>query len=479
MARTFKTILVLILSLTFLSSCSNKIEENDVVAVINDSVEITFKELSRLHSGEFFERRYPNSELNGFEEALEDLLTRRLKQIDFLENENIPKERLLESVQRTINDEIINEYYLQVILDSYYGEEEIEAEFKRLKSNNPAISFEGSKNRIINNLRDKYTDEALEEYEVIKDEQILDEQIEWNEEGLDRLVEWSRINNFFQSEYQSVIDEELNNNNNFVLLTYNNTTVDIAMLKYLISDILQLEDNSSPSKNILKAYLVEAMQLNELLKKAKELEIDEDILSMESSTEALKVSFLRLYNGEMIYDKIPSPTEENLLQFYEDEKEGYLYQVPKRIIYIAEFDSEAEANNAYKEITESSKTFEEVSNRSWKVKSYVKNEEGQIESYLSSEKPIYGDIAFSLGEGEISNPIPLDLNEESAEYGIVYCSKAYSEGIVPFDEVENLERSMRIFYTNMLTQQVEEELFSKYEVEIFRDVLIRKINERK
>ncbi len=111
------------LLLVLLISCSNK--NQDYAAIVADEYEISVQELRKYHEDLFFGMRFPDSEYKGFGEALEELVTKKLKQLDFV---NLGLNRdpdLMKGIQRVINEELIVEYFDKVYLGKYITDEVI------------------------------------------------------------------------------------------------------------------------------------------------------------------------------------------------------------------------------------------------------------------------------------------------------------------------------------------------------------------
>lgn len=110
-----------------LAACSAKEIEQDsgIVASVGDDFTIHFPRLHAFHSNHEFGARFPDSELNGYEEALSLLITNRLKVNDFFESEMHRDSAMALELQRIVNDELINEYFEEVHLGRYVNKESI------------------------------------------------------------------------------------------------------------------------------------------------------------------------------------------------------------------------------------------------------------------------------------------------------------------------------------------------------------------
>ncbi len=100
------------------------------------------------------------------------------------------------------------------------------------------------------------------------------------------------------------------------------------------------------------------------------------------------------YNQAEIEEKIPPLTEENLYNFYKDNKDSIFYRLEKINLYVMFFNNLEDAEKVYDKI-KSGTEFEKVTGRFF-VKTYVKERDGEFKSLLKGDKPIFAEKAFKI-----------------------------------------------------------------------------------
>ncbi len=117
--------------LLLLLSCTNTPEpaadgvSEQVIATIGDDYTLPFSRLRQFHQDHEFGARYPDSEYRGYEEAMEYLITRRLKQIDFFESGMYQNPGLQRQVARLVSEELEQAYFREKHLSDYINDEAI------------------------------------------------------------------------------------------------------------------------------------------------------------------------------------------------------------------------------------------------------------------------------------------------------------------------------------------------------------------
>ncbi len=446
----FRSIIIpVLLCIGILYGCNSNQSSQDrnIVAQLDTDTFIYFSELKNYHAGRFFERRYPEAELKAYPIALQELITTRLKLIDFFKSGFDKDSDLMRDMPRAINEEILLIYLEDKILEDIIAKH----------------GDVGPRLEIVN----KYADDAYEEFEAQKIAQVDESSITWNDAGVAQITEWANIKDFFTGGYKHIIETALKEGNNFTILEYPGGVVDLAHYLKLLDNILILQDNTQPTSSVVKDFILEAVRTELLLQKALQFGAGDKVLSPNTSSAYLKDRYMRLYNQKTIFNKMPEATEENYLAFYEDQKDASLYQLAKRIIYVASFKNRIEAEQL-KSAIDGGQSFEAATKSRWSNKSFIINREGVLESYLSVEEPYLGEAAFALSEGEVSEIITYqDPEDNTTRYAIIKCVTALEEKIPDFNEVENIDRKFTEFYRQQLTGQVEEELWAKYPVQIF------------
>ncbi|MDC3297300.1 hypothetical protein OAU86_04895, partial [Balneolaceae bacterium] len=156
-----------------------------------------------------------------------------------------------------------------------------------------------------------------------------------------------------------------------------------------------------------------------------------------------------------------------------EHKDSLLYQYALTSIYVKLFDEKSDALKMIENIN-AGESFEQAANRTYKVKSFIKNKEGKISSYYSNEEPIFGNIAFEMEPNEIIGPIntyELDVQK----FAVIKSSRKIKEKTPAFNEIENLEKRFETYHREQLNQRVKDVLASKYPVLTFDDIISKNI----
>ena len=122
-----------VLYLTFLfiliwSGCKSEMlpednPQNDVVAKYDGKYTVTFSELSKYVNDWFYSHKFKDKSV-AYNNALNDLLINQFKRMDFFEKGLDKNEKLIQSISRTINEELVSEYFNKKYLDKYANMEE-------------------------------------------------------------------------------------------------------------------------------------------------------------------------------------------------------------------------------------------------------------------------------------------------------------------------------------------------------------------
>ena len=325
---------------------------------------------------------------------------------------------------------------------------------------------------IIKNLREQYLDRALQEFAFMEDNIVDTKDFKWNEEAIKEIVSWSKDDSFFQGKYKDTINEAINLSNNKTIISNNLEDIRYDDLLYFLNDILIPGIEKDISENDLKNYIIEAIRTDLIINKAKDLGYDEKILT-ENATDALEFQYQKIYTIENVDNKIPTANDAILKEFYNEHKDSLLYQYALTSIYVKLFDGKSEALKMIENIN-AGESFEQAANRTYKVKSFIKNKEGKISSYYSKEEPILGNIAFEMEPNEIIGPI--DTYELGIQkFAVIKSSRKIEEKVPTFNEIENLEKLFEAYYREQLNQRVKDVLASKYPVITFDDIIKKNI----
>lgn len=556
-----------ILFLLFIFTACQK-EEADYVAQIDGKYEVSKQELKDYYKELYFGRRFPDSEYKGYGKALDEVITKKLKQIDFI-NRGYHKDReRMSDIQRIISEELLVRYFDEEYLGQYITDEVIEdyyqglgrkvsyqqivlnknnaenlkslqqkaAEIKQKAENtddflkladqyaeaeSDGIMHEmtwqqgtaSAKNQVIfrmpegtvrvlettnnilivkiNNvievelrpleeirpriytiLREVYSTRSFADYDKDKADLLDKNQYEWNKEGVNQLVEWAQIEGFYtKDKYKQIIEDSLEAGNNFEILKYENGTVDLQKYLHLLNNVLLIKTSDNATADDFKQFIDEALRTELIVEKAREMELDEDILSMHTNSPVILDEYVRLYDKEFIFSRIPEKTAENYQTFYEQTKDSLFYQPHKVNLRVKVFDTKEEAQDVIDEINKGKK-FEDIF-RAWLVKTYIINKKGEIESYQSNEPNYFGEEAFKLSEGETAGPIKFEENQKT-KFAVIKANNVVEEKTLELDDVHPkiLRRIFNEYYFNKFSKEVAEDLRNKYEVEINEQALV-------
>ena len=331
--------------------------------------------------------------------------------------------------------------------------------------------FDRIKNEIITDLKNMYYNKSMDEFEKEKKGLIDESSFKWNETALKQLVKWSNEPNFYKDKYKETFKNALANNDNKTILVFSKGKVDYKEYLRLLDNILILQHQERKYKeDDIKNFILEAIRIDLIVKKANSLDLKKEIFNPFTNNLTLKYQLVYLYNRAEIETKIPEITDEALRQFFKENENTLYYQLEKRNIFVMVFPDKEQAENASKKIN-SGIPFEKVKG-SYLVKTYVKERNGEIKSYLNDEKPVFGEIAFKMKESEVSAPVKFDDEDNQTKYAILKCYHIRPEKQLTFDDVKNsITEDFKNYYKKKIEKETEERLKNKYHPEIFEDVL--------
>jgi len=558
-----------------LTNCSNiQHREADIVASVKSIGDISFNELQNHYRDYQFDLKYRDNPKQGYQEALQSLVLFKRKVADFKREKMYENKKLMNPIQRYVNEEIRKLYFEEEYLGKYINEASITSYYQLmnkeisyqqlvlnkfhnqntnsetnvksridqilteinsgtdfdllvsryseditnnnnglmppinwrngwLNSTNRAISsmnigdievlesesmyyiikisdikiidipqLNDIRPTIIKNLREQYLDRALQEFAFMEDNIVDTKDFKWNEEAVKEIANWSKDDSFFLGRYKDTINEAINLSNNKTIISNNLEEIKYDDLLYFLNDLLIPGIEKDISENDLKNYIVEAIRTDLIIKKAKDLGFDEKILT-ENATDALEFQYQKIYTIENVDNKIPTANDTILKEFYNEHKDSLLYQYALTSIYVKLFDEKSEALKMIENIN-AGESFEQAANRTYKVKSFIKNKEGKISSYYSKEEPILGNIAFEMEPNEIIGPInTYELGIQ--KFAVIKSSRKIEEKVPTFNEIENLEKLFEAYYREQLNQRVKDVLASKYPVITFNDIISKNI----
>jgi|GEM_PF-364134 len=334
--------------------------------------------------------------------------------------------------------------------------------------------FKKIKNELISKLSESYYYTSLNEYDRDKEALINEDSIVWNEKALDQLVKWSRIPNFYKAIYRDTLQNAISSGRNLVILTYPEGQVDLKEYLRLLNEILTLGDSREITKEQLKEFIVEALRSDKIVRKAKDLGLEKEVFNPYTKNPVLRIKIIDLYDQVMIESKIPVPSTTALEEFYQDNRDSLYYQLEKINLYAKIYSDKSEAEQIWAKI-QAGTPFEKASDR-WFVKTFIKDRDGQIKSYLSKEPPYLGEAAFKLQESEVDGIIEYTDAEKGRQYAVIYCKRRIPEKQLAYNEVKGTIKDDFInYHRKQISQEVTQYLYDNYEVTINEKVLAKAI----
>lgn len=332
-------------------------------------------------------------------------------------------------------------------------------------------TLEEEKDNIKTKLSDIYVERSLEEFENFKKSILVEEEIVWNQKALNQIVTWSGIPGFFTNKYQEIIKKEIEENRNQSILTYDKTNIDYREFLYLLDNILTIKTLGQYKLKDIQDFLIEAVRTNIIAKKARDLELEKNIFHANTKNPVLRSRIVGLYNLAVIESKIPERTEKTLREFYEDQKDSTFYQLEKVNIYTLIADDK-EKIESYKKRLDEGIPFEKLEDRIL-VRTFIRDRDGVIKSFLSKEKPYLGEAAMRLNLNEVAAPVEYyDYEKSIKQYAIIKCVGKVEEKQLTYDDVQNkIEEIFIEHYRTQIEKDIREELHKKYPVEFYYDVV--------
>ncbi|MGE5796509.1 MAG: peptidyl-prolyl cis-trans isomerase [Ignavibacteria bacterium] len=573
---------VLILSSLFLfmnDGCgADNFPDSNIVARYDADHGVTIKELNKYVKDWLYYKKFKDR-ADVYNHALNDMITNQLKRIDFFEKGLDKNEKLIQSISRIINEELVSEYFETQYVAKYVNEEyakkiygimdkevvyqlielskpqnasqeqldslkekasAIKSEINNgkdfsslvkeysqnkislvnngymppvnwrqsildpvggiifrlnkddvrvLNSDNAFIivkiidinkihvePFDSIKSKIISDLRNVYLNISFEEYEKDKKELIDENSLKWNTNALEEIVQWSIIPDFYkEGEYKKTFKNVLDKGENKIILTYNNSSLDYKELLRLLDHVLLMGDTDSLREDDIKKYILEALRTDLIVKKANSLDLKKNIFNAYTTNPSLKYQIVYLYNQAEVEAKIPEATDEALHQFFKNNEDTLYYLLEKRNLFVMVFPAEGDAEKTRAKIN-SGTPFEKVTG-SYLVKTYIKERNGEIKSYLNDEKPTFGKIGFEMKESEVSGPVEFKDENSQVKYAVIKCYHIRPEKQLTFEDVKNtITEDFKNYHRKKIEKGIEKELRSKYHPVINEEVLAKIIS---
>lgn len=567
----------IILILISVKLFANAEDTTNIVAKIGKDYNVTFTDLHNFVNEYFYNKIFLNEKSKGYIPALNRIIYNRLKVFDFFEKGLNKNKKLMQSINRAINEELYNEYYELKYANKYVTDSEVQKVYKimgrvvnyrqillnkpynanssiidslrnvaylikskvdagenfetlakiysddEFSANNggimPAVDWKKSLmsevNNIIFNLPEnsvkiietsqsfyivkidevkKVNVEPLEKVEneirlalkqafsylSIRDfeeeqKKLIDEQrIKWNQSSLEKIVDWSKTQNFYEGAYKDSINQAISKGRNLIILKTPKYKVDLKKFLQLLDDVLIMGRSSIIKEQDVKNFILEALKIEAVANKARRLKLEEKVLNPYLKSNFIVDQIVKLYDQEIIEKQIPIPNEILLKKFYEGQKDSLYYQLAKVNIYMIIAQDTATINKIKQEYKDGT-PFEKLSNRVF-VKRFIKQKSGEIVSENPNEKPLLGELAFKMNVNDVIGPIEYQEDENEKKYALIKCVFKRNEKQLTYNDVEkNIINDFKKYYRDKISEKLNNELKNKYGVEIFNDVLKKKL----
>jgi hypothetical protein len=176
-----------------------------------------------------------------------------------------------------------------------------------------------------------------------------------------------------------------------------------------------------------------------------------------------------MYNRKIIETQIPQATGEALRQFYQANKDSLFYQLAKVNIYTVIAPDEKTINELKRKLDQNV-PFEKLTGEVF-VKTFIRDRDSVIKSYLSVEKPFLGKAAFQLKVSETAGPIEYNDSEHGKQYALIKCIAKREEKQLLYRDVEKIIADEFIqYHREKISYSVQDQLKAKYPVKIYEDI---------
>ena len=335
--------------------------------------------------------------------------------------------------------------------------------------------FTKIKDKIISQLKNGYYWAYNSEYDKFRNELIDKSSIKWNQKALDQIVKWSKNERFYADVYKDTIQNAIMNGRNFEIMSYNNGKIDLKEYLRLLEEVMILSPNTVLNPGNIKDFILDAVYDDNVIKAAKKLGLEKEVVSPETKDPVLKDRLIYLYNQAVIEASIPETTPEALHKFYENHKDSIFYQL--KVVYIKArvYSDSAKAAADINEIKKGT-PFEKVKD-SWLVKMFIRERDGSLKAYRTSGGDYLAKAAFKLSLDECAGPIEYSDSTKGKQFAVIKCFKIQPEKQLTYDDVKGkrIDEEFKKYYRKKISDEVEASLKKKYGVEIFENVLSQAI----
>jgi len=228
------------------------------------------------------------------------------------------------------------------------------------------------------------------------------------------------------------------------------------------------------NKEDLKNYFIEAFRSAKIVQKARDLGLEQEVFNQYTNNPNITFKIVDLYDQAVIRSQIPEPTDSALHEFYQTVKDSLYYKPEKINLYAMIFPDKAEAERIWAKVQQGI-PFEKITNRYF-VKTFIKDRNGEIKSYFSTEPPFLGEAAFQLKETEVAGVIEYNDPKKGMQYAVIKCAIRSPEKQPSYDEArKTIIKDFQDYYNSKIYQEVNRELRKKYHVKIYENVIAKAI----
>lgn len=334
----------------------------------------------------------------------------------------------------------------------------------------PVPPLDEVRKEIVQALHGRYAGQATRAYRDEWMSLVDTTALRWHEAALDQLVKWTNTAGFVEGDYTEIVAGYLGRHDDAVVMTDGRGDVRLSDIPALFDEVLVLESSWGHDADFIQEFILEAVRLKRLARRARELGLEDQIWSAQTTSSALAQAFVRIYNEKQIEDRIPAPTNARLREFYQAHADSLFYQLERvNTEIIVRPDEDAAA--ALLEKVKSGVPWEEVSSRRL-IRSFQRTREGEIVTLFSREPPYLGEIAFEMKPDEVAGPFAYDDDKDGPQYAVVRVTRRLEERQLSFDEVrERVAEAYAEHHEARLAKEVIDELRTRYEVVVRQDVL--------
>jgi hypothetical protein len=275
---------------------------------------------------------------------------------------------------------------------------------------------------------------------------------------------------FYNTIYRDTLQHAISEGRNTIIVSSANEKVDFKEYRWLLDNILTLGNYRSIKEDQLKQFIVEALRTKAVVEKANELHLEKDIINPRSTDPRIRSAIARMYDRQTIELQVPEASGQALRSFYQENRDSLFYQLAKVNIY-AIVDSKKGSISRLRRSLNRNVPFEKLAGRI-DVKTYYRDRNGVIKSYLSPEKPFLGEAAFKLKMNDIAGPIEYVDPEKGKQYALIKCIARQEEKQLEYGDVEKrIAAEYNNYYTEKIRKSTLELLKKKYPVDIRWDAL--------